>query len=277
MHNFSPFIKKLTVLLLMSFTLFSCGGGGGGGGTTPSGTTTPSRYQGTYTGNFNGADSGTWTISVASNNKVTGTAIIMTRQNTTVTLNGTLSTSGNSTLKGTAGFISYTITINTNGMVSGTWVDSQSRTSGTLMGSLVPGSNPAGIFGSVNLNSTDFGIKKFTPNNRTSQTNSILLGANENFSQTLTRDAFNSLINFDMAGKFTDVTLLYSSFNAQNSGYCYKVICNGRITDTACRNIVVNSINKTITFKNAVMSSFINNQICNFAMGTMQVNGTLKW
>ncbi len=120
-------IAAYFLVALISTLLAACGGGGGGASDPAA---TASVYAGSYTGTFSGADSGTWTITVDTSGKISGTAISSDNDNNTIT--GQVNCSGT--------FTASSSTASWGGSATG----SVNRETGTLTGTWIT-SNPPGL------------------------------------------------------------------------------------------------------------------------------------
>lgn len=89
---------------------------------TPAPVTT---FAGAYTGTYSGADSGTVTVTLASNGSITGSGRSTVDTSYQFTISGQVSAGGNVSLKGSgsAGTATFTGTVTALGVLSGTWSD----------------------------------------------------------------------------------------------------------------------------------------------------------
>jgi hypothetical protein len=275
MSRFS--ILKFFALIVLNITLISCGGGGGDStNTTPAAPANTTNFQGSYAGKFTGDDSGTWTLNIDASGNITGTIIVTTQQGAVIPLTGKISVTGTSTLMASVGGVSFTITIDSNGKVTGTWADSQSGTSGTITGSSGTGgmNPPVTSNGSLDLDSTDFGKETFTVGTNNAFIpgfNSFLLYIGTNSSKI-----FQSGIELDATGKLKGYSLSVTPVIDLKNSDCYSMVCTGPAPDAACSNITIDTAKKSVTFTNTVLFASPVDAQCK-AVGSVTVNGTLTW
>jgi len=127
------------------FGLVGCGGGGGGDASSPSGTTSAdvSKYVGKYSGTYSGSDSGTWNMTASSTGVISGSGY-SNLDKTTDPFSGSINSNGAFSLAvGTAlGGASFTGTVDANGKIQGTWINTRTNTVGTFTGQQTEGLIP---------------------------------------------------------------------------------------------------------------------------------------
>ncbi len=276
---------KIVALLVLSINLIACGGGGGSTNNpdtdTGTVTVTDSIYVGTYSGEFFGADSGTWEFIVNSDTSVTGTLTTTTLPITIYALTGTIDAQGNVVLLSgtTADAIRCDIII-TNGFVSGSWSD------GTAVGNLTGIiTSSSAVSGSLAV-SAEFGNKVFTAlnvnqlnleplqivsfNNHPGNVAPTVLGFDDHI-LALYIDSTNKIL----------IAVAYSFSNPVAAGevptsYDYQIEC---VAD-ACAGINLDLAQNKVSFNNVTLPVLVfgpDELNFNIAINPATVNGSFNW
>ncbi|VAW92187.1 hypothetical protein MNBD_GAMMA22-2399 [hydrothermal vent metagenome] len=275
-------IEKVMILLLLTLATTACGGGGSP--STPdsvSGSETNPIYIGSYSGDFVGADSGTWQFTVNADTSVSGTLTTTTLPITSYVLSGSIDAQGNVVLLSgsTADAIRCDIFIN-NGIATGTWTD------GTGVGSLsgIITSSDA-VTGSLAV-SAEFGDKVFTPLN-VNQLNLAplqIVSFNDQLGNVIPIevgiDNHILALYIDQSSNVL-VAVAYSFFNTvaiseTPTSYDYQINC----VDNACAAINLDLAQSKVSFTNVSLPVLVfepGSINTNIAINPATVNGTFTW
>ncbi len=275
-------IEKLLALLSLTLVASACGGGGSNSNSdTGIPTVTDSIYVGTYSGEFFGADSGTWEFIVNSDISVTGTLTTTTLPIITYTLTGTIDAQGNAVLlSGTNADAIRCDIIITNGFVSGSWSD------GTAVGNLTGIiTSSSAVSGSLAV-SAEFGNKVFTALN-VNQLNldplQIVSFNNHPGNVTPTVLGFDDHILALYIDQTSQILLgvAYSFSNPVAAGevptsYDYQIDC---VAD-ACTTINLDLTQNKVSFSNVTLPVLVfdpGELNSNIAINPATVNGSFSW
>ncbi len=277
-HN--TLIYRLLLLLIFSVSFTSCSGGGSETSISTNNNPTSTTFQGAYSGQFTGAQTGTWNIVIDTQGGITGSANTSSLPLTNFTLSGRVDEDNpiiliSATNENELTFIVEIIA----GVVTGSWEDNSSG--GILNGELLRADD--GISGALSIgieinNYTFFPLNVFNLNSFISFNNDVN-PVNPPYYDS------HAILVFINSEDNTLAAISYSYFNtnAENSqltgDYLYLLNCASNL----CTSIDLNLENQTITFTNTDLpvdnSPETNNRegVTNLATLPATINGSISW
>ena len=246
-------------------------------------------YSGTFEGTYvhtagpEVGNNGNWSFSIDSDGNITGTA---NTSDGPFSISGNVSSDGSSVAGNVADGATFTGTIGFDGLVNGTWENTQFGTSGTYSGSRTQdassqcdgssgtpgnGGTPGSSEGTITLSGADTGVigTSFTPNATSVDSGGLAL----RWRTVVDGGSGTGLITHSMLLLFGyDGSLLSITFTREvgNDSYVYEVFCNLG----GCDSISNNTTSHTVTFTNTVFPVFA---LGGAATDSITLNGSLDY